>query len=291
MRLVLPEYCKQSATHGSLTWIVFGAFTDSPNGEWEIAKNALSNGDKVQCISIDGMPQTIDGALVANPHIDVIACDVRDPGLVKAAVENCIRLYGGIDILVNWIDGGFNSSEFEQWILGPVPISILVQDEEETRKLMELNLFGLFNILQAVIPVMKTPFASSTEIGATASLRSLVNHKRILSISTTLAVTGGPGMGPYSASRRAGEGLLHTLGSEVSGEVTNQIFITLIDLGFTPVDKSRVEKLSNLLWELVHCGNPPCRISFGKQPSEATNNQLRRTLEEMEDWKYLFEDN
>lgn len=284
MRLILPDYCKQSKSNECLVWIFFGFFTNSCNGEWEVARKAMSNGDKIQCVSVDGLPPTIDKSFLCNSNINITACDVKDPESVRVSVANCVKHFKGIDILLNWVDGGFDRSEFEKWLCGSVPLSVLIQDEEETRRLMEFNLFGLFNILQAVLPVLKSSIPAATA-NVTDELK-----KRILSISNTLAVMGGPGMGPYSASRKASEGLLHTLSTELFGESSSQILITVVDLGTSPVDSNRVKKLSTLIWELVHCGNPPCRISFGKQPSEVTNNQLRRTLEEMEDWKYLFED-
>lgn len=276
MHLVLPEFCRQAEVDASLTWIVFGMFGGAPNGEWAIVKKALSCGDRVQCVSIDGLPNSIDVEINASPSFNLIECDVREPGSVKAAVDNCIERFESIDVLVYWIDGGFNKSEFEQWILGPVPISLLLEDEEETRRLIELNLLGLFHILQAVVPIMRN---SSTTVSSST-------QKRILYMSTILSVTGGPGMGPYSCSRRAGEGLL----SSLACEALNEVFITVVDVGFTPVKQQRMTNLAGLLGELAHCGNPPCRISFGKQPSEATNNELRHTLEEIEDWKYLFEE-
>ena len=77
------------------------------------------------------------------PFIEILVADVSNPAEVKKLVEEAVKIFGGIDILVN-----------AAGIYGPIGPSHEV-DLDEWKKTYEINLFGAFNVYQNVIKAMK----------------------------------------------------------------------------------------------------------------------------------------
>jgi len=71
-----------------------------------------------------------------------VACDVRDRGAVRRAVDAAVQRFGGLDILVNNAGVGVGG-----------PIETL--DEAEWDRLLDTNLTGVFHCTQAAIPHLK----------------------------------------------------------------------------------------------------------------------------------------
>ncbi len=71
-----------------------------------------------------------------------VACDVRDRGAVRRAVDAAVQRFGGLDILVNNAGVGVGG-----------PIESL--DEAEWDRLIDTNLSGVFHCTQAAIPHLK----------------------------------------------------------------------------------------------------------------------------------------
>ena len=87
--------------------------------------------------------------------------NVTDSGSVQAAVENCMRLEGRVDILQNNV--GFAS------LGGPVEMDEKIWDES-----IEVNLKGLFLTCKFVLPIMERQLAGSIiNISSIASIRWL----------------------------------------------------------------------------------------------------------------------
>jgi NAD(P)-dependent dehydrogenase (short-subunit alcohol dehydrogenase family) len=80
--------------------------------------------------------------LASNPNIKLYALDVTDAESVKKAVKAAIEDLGRIDVLLN--NAGYG-------IVGPVETA----GEEEILKQFNTNLFGVFRVIQAVLPGMK----------------------------------------------------------------------------------------------------------------------------------------
>ena len=82
-----------------------------------------------------------------NKGVDAIAitCDVTDQDSVSSAIEETLRKFGKIDILVN--DAGYN-----KWI----PFSDLdSMTHEEWTKIFDVNLTGPMFCIKAVVPTMR----------------------------------------------------------------------------------------------------------------------------------------
>lgn len=71
-----------------------------------------------------------------------VACDVRDPGAVRRAIDTAAHRFGGIDILVNNAGVGVGG-----------PIESL--DEAEWNRLIDTNLTGVFHCTKSALPYLK----------------------------------------------------------------------------------------------------------------------------------------
>ncbi|MEW5421605.1 oxidoreductase [Amorphus sp. 3PC139-8] len=115
-----------------------------------------------------------------------VTLDVTKPEDAKAAVALAEREFGRVDVLVNNAGFGF---------MGAVEESA----PDEYRPMMEVNLFGAINMMQAVLPGMR----------ARAS-----GH--IFSISSVGGFTASAAFGLYAASKFGIEGVSEALALEVA---------------------------------------------------------------------------
>ncbi|MEJ2007572.1 MAG: SDR family NAD(P)-dependent oxidoreductase [Acidobacteriota bacterium] len=114
-------------------------------------------------------------------------CDVADAAQVQASVESLAGEWSTIDILVN------NAclaifAPFEQKAL------------EDTRREFEVNYFGYLHMIRAVLPYMK------------AQRRGLIHN-----VSSSVGITGFPGVSGYASTKGAIEALTRTLALEFEG--------------------------------------------------------------------------
>lgn len=76
-------------------------------------------------------------------EFDSIQTDVTDRDAVNAAVSEIVKKYGRIDVLVNNAGMGISGAAEDT-------------DQAAVRKIFELNFFGALNMVQAVVPVMRS---------------------------------------------------------------------------------------------------------------------------------------
>jgi NAD(P)-dependent dehydrogenase (short-subunit alcohol dehydrogenase family) len=270
-----PENCP------SLVILIFGTFSSDQfedRGEWNIVDAALARGDRVM------VARTSPASDPRRTNLDSyneIECAVQSHESVENAVARCVQIYRQIDVVINWVDVGFDSYELGQKLLSGAasnpPSKLQLQlEEQEIARLMDRNALALFNILKAVLSKMRESAPISVS-------------RKIFSISSTLGIVGAPGFAAYSASRWACEGMMESVGYEVQDQ---GIRTSIIDLGMQAprTNSSNGAKLGVLMWELAHCQNPPLRFAFGTQAIKSVKDKLRSVVEEIEDWKYLFDE-
>ncbi len=114
-----------------------------------------------------------------------IVMDLRRPGDIERAVLEARDLSGVIDVVVN--NAGY-------CMLG----AIEELSPDEIRDQMEVNFFGMFLLLKAVLPEMR---------------QRRTGH--IVQISSAAGILAAPGMGVYNATKFAMEGLSEALASEL----------------------------------------------------------------------------
>jgi NAD(P)-dependent dehydrogenase (short-subunit alcohol dehydrogenase family) len=115
----------------------------------------------------------------------VLELDVTDPVEVDNAVKSAARHFGRIDVLVNNAGIGY---------FGAVEES----DEEEVRRMFEINFFGLSSMTRAVLPIMR---------------KQRGGH--IVNISSIGGIRSFPTLAYYNATKYAVEGFSEALAIEV----------------------------------------------------------------------------
>jgi len=116
-----------------------------------------------------------------------IALDVADVAAVERAASETAAALGRIDILV--ASAGIAGPTKRLWECSP----------EEWRRVIDINLNGLFYCNRAVVPIM---------------LRN--DYGRIVNIASIAGKEGNPNASPYSASKAAVIGLTKSLGKELA---------------------------------------------------------------------------
>ena len=151
-----------------------------------IAERLLSAGARV-CL------WDADGALVAEVASELgdnafaEAVDVADPDSIAAVSRSSLSAIGGIDILVN--NAGISGPNAPTW---EYPI-------EEWRRVIEINLNGVFYCCNYVVPTMR-------EAG----------YGRIVNIASVAGKEGNPNASAYSAAKAGVIGLTKSLGKELA---------------------------------------------------------------------------
>lgn len=119
-----------------------------------------------------------------NGAVLVAALDVTRPDQIAEAVAKAEARFGGIDVLVNNAGYGYLSAIEEG-------------EDDEVRAMFETNLFGLANVIKAVLPGMRAR-----------------RRGHIVNISSQGGLIGFPGVGYYNATKFAVEGLSEALAKE-----------------------------------------------------------------------------
>ena len=115
------------------------------------------------------------------------AVDVADPDSIAAVTRSSLSAMGGIDILVN--NAGISGPNAPTW---EYPI-------EEWRRVIEINLNGVFYCCHSVVPTMR-------EAG----------YGRIVNIASVTGKEGNPNAPAYSAAKAGVIGLTKSLGKELA---------------------------------------------------------------------------
>ena len=140
---------------------------------------------------------------------DHFSVDVTDEAAVKAAVAEVFAREGRIDLLIN--NAGFGISGAMEFT-----------DPADAHRLMEVNLFGMDNVIRAVLPHMRAAGAG-----------------RIVNISSVAGVFAIPFQAWYSISKAAVRSLTMALANEVYpyGVQVTSVMPGDIHTGFTAARK------------------------------------------------------
>ena len=118
--------------------------------------------------------------------VDGEVCDIRSEAQVKMMFDECVRVFGGVDILINNAGVGLFGKTVEQI------------EPSEFRWVLETNLFGVFYTCHFAIPLMK-------ERGG----------GYIINISSLAGQNAHPKMSAYNASKFGLNGFSEALMQEV----------------------------------------------------------------------------
>ena len=181
------------------TWLVTGAARGLGAG---IARAALDAGDRVVVAG-----RNRDALVMAfgadSDTVLSLALDVTDAAAIAAGVEAAVARFGRIDVLVN--NAGYGHlGIFEE---------IAAQD---ARTQFDTNVFGLFDMTRAVLPVMRAQRAG-----------------HVFNISSIGGLMGGESGSIYCASKFAVEGFTESVAAEVR---PFGIHMTIVEPGFFRTD-------------------------------------------------------
>ncbi|CAN5278793.1 oxidoreductase [soil metagenome] len=148
----------------------------------ELAKQAIEHGYRTVVTARD--PSKLAG-YAATENVLVLELDVTKPDQVEAAIKATIARFGHIDVLVNNAGIGYFAAVEES-------------EEDEVRKMFDVNVFGTGRMIWAVLPGMRKQRTGC-----------------IVNLSSLAGLRGMPALGYYNATKFAVEGLSAALRLEV----------------------------------------------------------------------------
>ncbi|MFI6705097.1 SDR family NAD(P)-dependent oxidoreductase [Nonomuraea sp. NPDC050478] len=139
------------------------------------------------------------------PHASSVALDVVDESAWAAATDHCRRRYGRLDVLVN------NAGIVHR-------TALMETDAASFQRVLEVNAFGTFLGMKAVVPLMREGGGGS-----------------IVNVSSTAGVTGFPGIIGYTAGKWAVRGMTKAAAVELApyGVRVNTIVPGLVETPMT----------------------------------------------------------
>ena len=190
-----------------------------------IAKAALLAGDRVVASARD--LNKLRNALrdVAGDALALVQLDVTDEMQAKEAIDETVKRFGRIDVLVN--NAGYSLlGNFEELTMPDIERQVAT------------NLFGVMHLLRAALPVMRTQ-------------RSV----HVINISSCAGAMGFKHCGAYSATKFAVEGLSLSLAQEIE---QFGIKITVMEPGFFRtglLDERNVRYAESSIADYAHEGS------------------------------------
>jgi NAD(P)-dependent dehydrogenase (short-subunit alcohol dehydrogenase family) len=161
-------------------WFITGCSTGFGRS---LAKAVLARGERVVATARDvARVADLEGA---SDRLLPLALDVTDDAQIAAAVDAARERFGRVDVLVNNAGYGYQASIEEG-------------EDAEIRAQFDANVFGLFALTRAVLPLMRAQGGG-----------------HVVNITSVAGLVGFPGSGYYAASKHAVEGWSDALAAEV----------------------------------------------------------------------------
>jgi NAD(P)-dependent dehydrogenase (short-subunit alcohol dehydrogenase family) len=164
----------------SKVWLITGC---SRGLGRELAQAVLAAGHRLVATARD--PRDLD-FLPPSDRLRTVALDVTDSAAARAAVAVATSAFGRLDVVVN--NAGYIKAN-----------SIEDLSEDEFRRQLEINFFGVVNVTRAALPVMHSQ-----------------RDGHIIQISSIGGRRATPGLGAYQAAKWAIGGFSEVLAREVA---------------------------------------------------------------------------
>ncbi len=165
----------------SPVWFITGCSTGFGR---DLARLVLDRGWNA-VVTARGADRVADLARGVEDRALALDLDVNDQAQIDAAVAAATEKFGRIDVLVNNAGYGYQATVEEG-------------EEAEIRAQFDTNVFGLFALTRAVLPVMRGQGSGN-----------------IVNFTSVAGLVGFPGSGYYAASKHAVEGWSDALLAEV----------------------------------------------------------------------------
>lgn len=270
--------------------------TQNPNPVWFITGCSTGFGRELARLVVDrgwravvtarDRAKVADLAEGAEDRVLALSLDVTEAGQIADAVRAAQDKFGRIDVLVNNAGYGYQASIEEG-------------EDEKIRAQFDANVFGLFAMTRAVLPVMRAQKSGY-----------------ILNITSVAGFVGFPASGYYAATKHAVEGFSDALAAE-AGPLG--IRVTCIEPGPFRTDwagrslvqtpnaipdyaetagarlKATSEKSGTQAGDPVRAGaamirvtemdKPPRHLVLGAWGYDAVTTRLKQALAEIEAWR------
>ena len=265
------------------TWFITGCSTGFGR---QLAKEVLASGNKAVVAARN--TADIKDIIEQYPETSIaVQLDVTKADQIKASVEQALAKFGKIDVLVNNAGIGY---------FGAIEES----EEDEVRRMFDINFFGLANMTNAVLPSMRAQRSG-----------------HIVNIASIGGLVGFPGVGFYNATKFAVDGYSEALSKETAhlgikvtiiapsgfrtdwaGRSANDTQ-TLIDdykdspahinqdtirgySGNQPGDPARAAKA---IVKAVDSEHPPLRLLLGAAAMKGAQNKLNELKKDFDAWE------
>lgn len=263
-------------------WFITGCSTGFGR---ELAKEVLKDG--YRAVVTARKPEDIKDIVADFPDTAIaLKLDVTKPADVEAAVNQALEKFGQIDVLVNNAGIGYFAAIEES-------------EDEEVRRMFEINFFGLAAMTKAVLPHMRK--RRSGHVVNIASIGGLVSF---------------PTVGFYNATKYAVDGYSEALSKETAplgikvtviapsgfrtdwaGRSAQNSPIVIEDYATTaganknnirgysgnqPGDPGRAAKA---IVAAVEAENPPLRLLLGAAALKGARNKLDQLKKDFDTWE------
>ena len=270
----------QSAITEKPVWFITGCSTGFGR---ELAKHVLERGYRTVVTARN--PDEVND-LAAIGEALVLKLDVTDQGEIDAAIKAAEDKFGRIDVLVNNAGIGYFAAVEES-------------EEDQIRKMFEINVFGLSRMMRAVLPGMRNRRKGS-----------------IVNFSSIGGLVSFPATGYYHATKFAVEGLSEALWQEVeplgikvmlvepsgfrtdwAGRSANESKRQIDDYAATAgARRSQSRALSgkqpgdpvraaHAIVKAIESPNPPHHLLLGNNAYEAATAKLENLRREFSEWE------
>ncbi len=263
-------------------WLITGCSTGFGRA---LSKAVIANGDKVAVTArkIVDVKDIVDGF---EANAISLPLDVTRQADIDAAVKATVEKFGRIDVLVNNAGIGY---------FGAVEES----EDEQVRRMFDINVFGLGNMTKAVLPTMRAQKSG-----------------HIVNISSIGGLRSFPAVGYYNATKYAVDGLSESLAKEVAhlgikvtiicpsgfrtdwaGRSADNSNIVIDDYatsagknkadirGYSGNQPGDPERAALAIIKAVESENPPLRLLLGQAAYKGANMKLEELKNDFETWK------
>ncbi len=264
-------------------WFITGA---SKGMGLEVAKAALANGHKVIATS-RSLEEQLESIGEASENLFPLKADITNEAEVHSAISKGIEAFGRIDVILN--NAGY-------YLVG----SVEEISDEEFRRTINVNLFGMANVIRQALPYLRKQSAG-----------------HIINTASLMGYIGSANTGSYNASKFAVIGLSEALAQEVKPfgikvtVVAPGMFRTsFLSSAALAVAKNKIpeygldqhmkmlqsfdgrqpgdpKKLAQTLVHISNLAEPPLHLPLGTDSYEAIIEQRKKEATELEQWKYL----
>jgi NAD(P)-dependent dehydrogenase (short-subunit alcohol dehydrogenase family) len=266
----------------SKVWFITGCSTGFGR---ELSTKALEAGYKV--VVTARKPEDIKDIVEGFPETALaLKLDVTKAEEIKNSVQQAMEKFGRIDVLVNNAGIGY---------FGAIEES----EEDEVRRMFEINFFGLANMTKEVLPIMRKQ--RSGHIVNVASIGGLVSF---------------PAVGFYNATKYAVDGLSESLAKETSplgikvtviapsgfrtdwaGRSANNSKVVIEDYattagqnkdnirGYSGNQPGDPQRAAAAIIKAVESENPPLRLLLGAAALRGARNKLNELKRDFDAWE------